>query len=270
MPEMPEMPGMPVRIVQISDIHLFSKPGQTLLGVNTHESYDAAINLLKKDQKPDLIILSGDLSQDGSKESYIQVADKLKEFAVPTYCIPGNHDDDKRISEIYPLGHIILDKQIVFNDWQIILLDSHKDGAVEGFLKQTELEFMQQCLRMYPTHRAIVIFHHHPIFVGSAWLDRLGLTNADELWEILRAFPQMHTILFGHVHQVNEGIRHGIQYFSAPSTCIQFKRNSDEFALEKLAPGYRWIELHSDGNLKTEVRRAPAYIGYFDATAKGY
>ncbi|HSW69876.1 MAG TPA: 3',5'-cyclic-AMP phosphodiesterase [Gammaproteobacteria bacterium] len=264
------MTGKPFRIIQISDTHLFGKLEQALLGVKTNESFDATLELLRSDQNPDLIILSGDLSQDGSSESYIRIAEKLKEFAVPVYYVAGNHDNPENYTKIYPLENVTHHRHIVLKDWHIILLNSQKIGAVEGYLERTQLSFMEHCLQMYPEHHAIVVFHHHPVPVQSAWLDKLGLTNANELWSALSHFPSVNTILFGHIHQEHEGKKNGIQYFSAPSTCIQFKRKSDDFALEKLAPGYRWIDLFSDGSLKTGVRRAPEYVGEFEAHAKGY
>lgn len=106
--------------------------------------------------------------------------------------------------------------------------------------------------------------------VGVTWLDKLGLTNADELWLTLSQYPQVHTVLFGHVHQEHQGEKNGIHYYSTPSTCIQFKRNAVDFALEKLPPGYRWIDLYPNGDLKTGVYRVANYIGSFESEAKGY
>ncbi|HSW93048.1 MAG TPA: 3',5'-cyclic-AMP phosphodiesterase [Gammaproteobacteria bacterium] len=264
------MENDPFRIVQISDIHLFAEQEKVLLGVKTHDSFNAAIQLLKTDSTPDLILLSGDLSQDGSDMSYIKVADKLKGFAIPTYYVPGNHDDPETLASIYPRETITHHRHIVLKNWHLILLNSQKVNAVEGFLDDAQLQFLQHCLEMFPEHHAIVVFHHQPVPVGSAWLDNIGLTNADALWSVLAHFPKMHTILFGHVHQEHAGEKNGIRYFSAPSTCIQFKRGSDVFALEKLPPGYRWIDLYSDGRLETGIRRAPGYVGEFDENAKGY
>jgi Icc protein len=265
------MDDAPLQVVQISDIHLFGDKNKSLLGVNTQDSFAAVIELLKsKHSKPDLILLSGDLSQDGSVESYTRLAAMLKDFPLPIYYVPGNHDDSQVMTQIYPLDNITHHRHIVLKHWHIILLDSHKPNKVEGYLDQAQLSFLQHCLQMYPEHHAIVLFHHQPVPVGSAWLDNLGLTNANELWSILVNFPKLHTILFGHVHQQHEGRKNDIQYLSAPSTCVQFKRNSAEFALEELAPGYRWIELHSDGNLMTGIERAAHYVGKFDVDAKGY
>ena len=66
----------------------------------------------------------------------------------------------------------------------------------------------------------------------------------------------------------NIAVKKWYSVFSPPSTCIQFKRNSDEFALDFLPPGYRWINLYPDGRLETAVERYSAYVGVFDKNAK--
>jgi Icc protein len=171
---------------------------------------------------------------------------------------------------VYPRQQIYDQKHIVFANWHIIMLNSQKPNAVEGYLDQYQLDYLQQSLRDYPNHHAAVIFHHHPIPVSSRWLDKLGLTNAQVFWQLLASYPTVRAVLFGHVHQQHEQIFQGIACYSAPSTCIQFKRQSADFALEKLSPGYRWIQLYPDGQLKTGVGRVARYIGEFDANAKGY
>jgi Icc protein len=264
------MDEAPLQIVQISDIHLFGDKEKSLLGVKTQDSFAEVINLVKSQHKPDLILLSGDLAQDGSAAAYLRIAEMLHDFPIPIYYIPGNHDDSSVMMQIYPLGNLTHHRHIVLKNWHIILLDSHIPNKVEGFLAETQLMFLEHCLQMYPEHYAIIVFHHQPVPVGSTWLDNLGLKNADRLWASLANFPKIQTILFGHVHQQHEGKKNGIQYFSAPSTCIQFKRNSPEFALEELAPGFRWVELHADGKLMTGIKRLTHYVGTFDVTATGY
>lgn len=265
------MEKKPLRFVQISDLHVFGDKNHALLGVNTLESLEAVLNRLRIDPvQPDFILLTGDLSQDESEAAYRAIADKMKTFPVPVYWIPGNHDDPKKMSHVFPCENISNLKHIVLEHWHLILLDTKKPHAVEGYLDETQLRFLQHCLDMYPEHKAIVVLHHHPIPVGCKWLDRLGLTNADDLWKILARYPHAKTILFGHVHQECVGEKNGVKYFSAPSTCIQFKRKSDTFALERLNPGYRWIDLYPDGDLKTGLCRLDEYVGFFDDKCTGY
>ncbi len=266
------MHNQPLKIIQISDIHLHSDVRGELLRVNTHDSYQAVLDLVraKHAKDTDLIILSGDLTQDGSLEAYARVADLIEPFNIPVYCVPGNHDNPKMMKQVYPRGNVSNNKHIVLKNWQIILLDSHKPDAVEGYLDASELEYMQHCLQKHPDQHAIILFHHQPVPVGSRWLDKLWVTNADEFWAAIAKYPQIKTVLFGHVHQEFQQAVNGMTIYATPSTCIQFKPHQDRFGLDHLPPGYRWIHLFEDGHIETGVERIAEYIGVFDKDAKGY
>jgi Icc protein len=84
---------MTVYVVQISDLHLFAKPHHRLLGVDTEASFlqvQKAIAAL--DPLPDLLLLTGDLSQDGSAASYARLRAHLQTLPIDTYWLAGNHD----------------------------------------------------------------------------------------------------------------------------------------------------------------------------------
>lgn len=263
------MDKVELRMIQISDTHIYADESHCLLGVPTQTSFKEVLSHIQGDNM-DVIIHSGDLSQDYSESSYIHLADMLSELNVPVYCVPGNHDDSGKMSNVYPRGRMSNEKHILTEHWQIILLDTHQHGLVKGYLNQDQLSYLEHCLQQYPDHHAIVLFHHQPIPVGCQWLDNLWLTNAEEFWHIISKYPRVKSVLFGHVHQQFEQHYNGIACYSTPSTCIQFKRKQDHFGLEKLAPGYRWINLFADGRLETAVVRLPHYIGEFDEQAKGY
>jgi len=260
-----------LKIIQISDTHLFAQDGQSLLGVPTQESLDAVIESIKREAGAfDMVIHSGDLTQDYARLSYIRVAEMVSQLNAPIYCVPGNHDDPKLMADVYPHERMMNDKHILHKTWQIILLDSHKHHAVYGYLADKELAHLEHCLSSYPNHHALIVFHHQPMPVGSRWLDELGLQNADDFWKLVTRFKNVKTVLFGHVHQVFEQEVHGVKCYSAPSTCFQFKRHQDEFGIEKLSPGFRWIHLHEDGRIETGVIRVDHYVGEFEGQSKGY
>lgn len=259
-----------IKIIQLSDMHLFGEPENCLVGVNTHKSCKKVVDQIHKTGKVDIILLSGDLAQDASAAAYKQLALLLNKLNAPAYYIPGNHDNLSTMMQVYPLKHISNQRHIVLKKWQIILLDSQQAEEIGGYLNPSQLMFLQQCLQNYPKHRAILLFHHQPIPVGSRWIDDLGLKNADKLWEIIAGYPIVHTILFGHVHQEFEQTVNGVECLSVPSTCFQFKRYHDDFALENLPPGYRWINLYQDGKLESAVERLPKYVGEFMPDATGY
>jgi Icc protein len=171
---------------------------------------------------------------------------------------------------VYPRETILDDKHIVLPDWHLILLESQKPSAIEGHLAPSQLTFLQTCLAAHPERHAIVVFHHHPIPIGSPWADEIGLENADALWSLLANYPSVKAILFGHIHQQYEGEKNGIAYFSAPSTCFQFKPKSEKFGLDHVPQGYRWLNLYVDGRFETGVTRLPEYVGLYEEEARGY
>ncbi len=47
----------------------------------------------------------------------------------------------------------------------------------------------------------------------------------------------------------------GVRVLATPSTCIQFQPDSNDFALDKLNPGWRYLELMGDGRVLTSISR---------------
>ncbi len=258
-------------VLQITDMHLFSNPEQTLLGVNTDASFNAVVDHINEHHAdPDVILLTGDLSQDETMPAYERIADKLKRFHCPKYWIPGNHDDSDYINKVFGRHNIQSQKHVIIDNWQFILLDSKKLNAVEGHLTDDQFILMEDALGSYPEHHAMIFMHHQPLPVGSRWLDNLMLTNADAFWDAIDPFHNIRAVICGHVHQEHEARRGNVMFYSTPSTCFQFTRNSDPFGVEPLMPGYRAIEIFSDGSFKTDVHRVENFKLNLDPSAGGY
>lgn len=151
--------GLLTRIIQLSDIHLLSNEAGELLGVNTQESFKAVRGLIEQEKEIDFLLLSGDLTQDGSEKAYTKLAELIKPLQKPAYWVPGNHDNANALTRIFPRETMVNDKNIVINNWQIILLNSQIENQVAGHLAQGELDFLQACLQKYPEKNAVVMFH---------------------------------------------------------------------------------------------------------------
>jgi Icc protein len=108
-------------------------------------------------------------------------------------------------------------------------------------------------LDAHPRQHIIVCMHHHPLPMGSAWLDGVALRDAPDFWKIIDAHETVKAVVCGHVHQASDRQRNGVRCLSTPSTCSQFLPGSDFFALDSRPPGLRWLILHPDGRLDTEV-----------------
>ncbi|CEJ67449.1 3',5'-cyclic-nucleotide phosphodiesterase [Citrobacter pasteurii] len=82
-----------VRILQITDTHLFAEKHETLLGVNTWDSYQSVLDAIHAESPEyDLIVATGDLAQDQSAAAYQHFAEGIASFRAPCVWLPGNHD----------------------------------------------------------------------------------------------------------------------------------------------------------------------------------
>ncbi|HSW93787.1 MAG TPA: metallophosphoesterase, partial [Gammaproteobacteria bacterium] len=77
------------KVVQITDCHLF-KDNSCMFDVPTNQTFNQVIEQIKKEElhDTDAIFLTGDLSQDESKESYQRIVDALQDTSKNIYWIP--------------------------------------------------------------------------------------------------------------------------------------------------------------------------------------
>lgn len=257
----------PLRVVQVTDTHLFGDPHQTLLGCPTGTTLAAVLAEVHLYQ-PDVLLLTGDLSQDETAASYEHLLTLLQPLTCPIHWTGGNHDHWQVLNRVLTAGGLRPEKCFTQGGWQFILLNSAVPGAVGGELLQAELMYLEQCLQQAPQPTLVAL--HHPLFpVGSPWLDDSRLANPERLWHILDGHPQVKLVLCGHVHQERQWQRQHVTYFSTPSTCIQFAPQSQTFALDAASPGFRWLELQPDGHFRSGVTRVACAVG-MDLQATGY
>ncbi len=241
-------------VAQLTDTHLFADDDDTMCDCQTNHTFAAVMQAVAQLQaRPDLLLLTGDISQDETSASYAYARSLIAPLAVPTYWLPGNHDQN--VASIASLngGSVLSDKSFSRGGWRFILLDSRIQGQPEGRLSQAQLQWLEQQLQdASPT---LVAVHHHPIACGLAEMDRMGLTNADDLLAIVDRHPQVKLVIFGHIHQEFSVKRGTIAYFGTPSTCIQLKPQQDTIELDHKPAGFRLLRLYPDGRFTTEVRR---------------
>jgi len=261
-----------VRILQITDTHLFAGKNETLLGINTWESYQAVLaEILAGQCQCDLIVATGDLSQDHSVEAYRHFAEGISQLAAPCVWLPGNHDFQPAMFDTLFKADISPAKRVFVGDhWQILLLDSQVFGVPHGELSEYQLEWLTRHLEANPERHALVLLHHHPLPAGCSWLDQHSLRNAAALDEVLQNHPQVKNLLCGHIHQELDLNWNGRRMMATPSTCVQFKPHCANFTLDTIEPGWRWLELHPNGKLTTQVCRLNGTAFNPDIESEGY
>ena len=236
-------------LIQISDTHLYGDKNKKINSSNSYQNLKKVLNhIANLKVKPELIVVSGDLSQDCTFESYQHLANLLNAFGIKYYLLPGNHDDVTIVNKVFDFNWVkdAADYFFEFKDWFIYVLDTTAYPEDGGKLTLKQFTGFESNLKQKKEMSTLVFMHHHPLLINSPWMDNMILKEKEQFNQIIKQNPQIKAVLFGHIHQVFEKTINGTFYASAPSTSFQVLPNCEMFTLEKLTPGYRLIELEDN------------------------
>lgn len=254
--------------MQITDTHLGRQEGEKLLGIDTDYSLQAVLEQLAQERSaPELIIVTGDVSNNGYRAAYDRLLQSVKRFSSRCVWLPGNHDETALMRD---RGAEQLVHRVDLESWQVLLLDSSVPNRVGGSISSDQLALLRRSLSEHPEQYSVVCLHHHVLPVGCAWLDEQRVDNAADFFDVLADFPRVRLVMSGHVHQETDVVHRGIRVLTSPSTCVQFAPGSRDFAVDLSSPGYRWLELHADGRIDTGVSRVRDVSFDVDTRARGY
>ena len=247
-------------VFQFTDSHLSADPAACMRGVNTTDSLKAVAALANSFAPPDAIVATGDLSQDGSKASYLRFREVVSQPNILLRWLPGNHDNAATMqgcsgAETQPLR---------LGNWHIITLDSQVLDAEQGALDAESLRQLEGQLAAVDAVSGYVLLciHHNPLRTGAKWMDTIDLTNGAALLAMLNKHSSARALIHGHIHHKFERVVGNVQVLGTPSTCAQFAPQATDFEIDTqpatCQPGFRWLRLHPDGAVETGVERVAA------------
>lgn len=248
MSALPARTEPPITLLQLSDSHLGEDPQARYRG----ELPDANLASLRpaiQGLKPDAIVLSGDVSEDGSPASYWRMGGFVRDLAPLVAWIPGNHDERSVMAGVFDELGFDAGPIVAVGGWQIVLLDSAWPNRPEGEMDEQRLAPVDRIQGQKP---ALVFVHHQPVMVGSPWIDKYPLVEPGRLWARLAGKP-VKAVAFGHVHQVFEGEHDGIACVSAPATSANGVSEAPKFAPSEQGPSARWFRLWPNGRWETGI-----------------
>ena len=248
--------GESLAVLQLSDLHLSERPGTRVQGVDADAGFNAAVDDALGRRRPDAILLTGDLSHDGSAASYQRIAGRLGTLGAPVLVLPGNHDDPATLRRVLSSEPFCTGPSVILGAWQLLLLDSTVRGETTGRLDAAALDALEGELHRGSTPNVLVCLHHPPVAIGTPWMDALGLQQPAPLLDCLACHPRVRGVVFGHIHQEYAGAIHGIPLLGSPATCCQFRPGTPDMQLDTLPPGYCWLDLGAGGALASRVRYA--------------
>ena len=265
-----DFPSGTLRVLQLTDTHLYSNPGGNLLGMNTLDSFECVIRHFREHHWPlDLLLATGDLVHDSSPEGYARMGRILSGFGVPAFCLPGNHDTPEVMRRHLRAERVFTDCVRDHGGWRFVMLDSVIPGEEGGRLEQDQLDCLEDALRA-SERPTLVCMHHQPVAVGSSWIDTMAIENPAPLFEVIDRHAQVRGVLWGHVHQTFEGRRGQIRLMASPSTCVQFAPGMDDFQVDEEPPGFRLLALLPDGEIRSQVVRVDGMPHGLELASSGY
>lgn len=214
-------------IAQISDLHVRPK-GQLYRGVvDSNAQLNSAIrHLYQLDRRPDLVILSGDLVDEGNPDEYAQAAECLSRLTIPYMIVAGNHDNRHNLCNAFPLHSYLPSRgplHYCIDDYamRIVVIDTCSPGVHHGGVDSAGLSWLQTTLCADIQKPTLVVMHHPPFLSGIPYLDGYRYADSAPMEAVLRGFQNIEAVLCGHVHRTIVKRWAGTVIISCPSTATE-------------------------------------------------
>lgn len=223
------------RILHLSDTHVAAS-GTDMDGVDAIAALERLLLDARHVPGLDLVVVSGDVADDGSAAGCRAVLERVGAFAaergIPHIYSTGNHDARIPFRDVLGSGHLnsdgtdrgeLLDPDaelcaaVSFVDGlRIISLDSLVPGHTHGILDQSQLARLSQVLASPAEDGTVLVFHHPPLHLGSVpYVARVVLQNIADLEQVVRG-TDVRVILTGHLHFQASGFLVGVPVWVTP------------------------------------------------------
>ncbi len=196
---------MTLLIAQMTDIHVGFDPGEKPEELNLRRFRATLGRLLAGPNRPDMLVLSGDITDKGDIESFEEAAALLAECPFPVWPMVGNHDTREALLDAFPqvasaggFVHYALETKGL----RILLLDTLEPGRHGGAFCEVRAAWLSSQLASHPETPTMIFMHHPPVVSGIEWMD----PAPDEGWivrfrESIEGHRQILGIHCGHLHR---------------------------------------------------------------------
>lgn len=254
-----------MRILQISDFHLRGDEKLSFQVVDTASFLKSTKAHLEHvfaldGQKPDMIVVTGDIADSGDEKAYLMVYEALSSFNVPVYAVPGNHDRRDRMVRILkgwtipnPQTAPFLCYAVQTEEARLLFLDTLNPGSHAGHMREAELAWLDNELQSNKNVPTLIFMHHPPFITGLPAMDE-PFENREEMRTVLMKAPWAR-LCCGHMHRPIFTVWAGVPCVTAPAASMQIEldftpEGGDTFRME--TPGYLLHDFE-DGVFNTHV-----------------
>jgi 3',5'-cyclic-AMP phosphodiesterase len=193
-------------IAQMTDIHVGFAPDEKPEELNLIRFRAVLDRLFNGPNRPDMLVLSGDITDHGDFESFAKTAELLGDCPCPIWPMVGNHDSRAGLlsafPQVQPAEGGFLHYVIEAGGLRIICLDSLEDGRHGGAFCEARSDWLAARLAEAPEAPTLIFIHHPPVVAGIDWMD----PAPDEEWianlrRVLTGQNQVQAIHCGHLHR---------------------------------------------------------------------
>lgn len=218
-------------IAQITDIHIGFDPEGGTEEANLKRYRQALAHLLRQPELPDMLVLSGDLTDRGDAESFARLVEPLAQCPFPVYPLVGNHDARDTLLAAFPdcpTTDGFIHYAVEAAGLRILCLDTFEPGRHGGAFCDVRKAWLAAELASQPDTPTLIFMHHPPIVSGIDWMD----PSPDESWianfaEAIDGHGQILGIHCGHLHRSLQtsfrGVPLGIAGSIAPAVKLDMR-----------------------------------------------
>jgi 3',5'-cyclic AMP phosphodiesterase CpdA len=249
-------------IAQISDTHIPVRGSKTYNIAPMAENLARCIEHINNaSPRPDLVLLTGDITNNGETEELDHAAALLVHLEIPYFVIPGNHDDRNAVQKTFvgqscPVSEDDFINYVIDNyELRLIALDTTILGRSSGEICKVRAAWLNECLAENSEKPTIIFMHHPPVKCGVIETDVDCFNGEDRLGDVVEKYNNIEAIICGHIHTTIHTRWRGTVVSTAPSMGMQLlldlNLERDEFILED--PAYQLHYWTEDKNLITHT-----------------
>ena len=213
-------------VIQISDLHVAANRGLAFNVADGAALLEKTVDhLIALPQKPDCVVVSGDIAVNGYPGGYAIVAEQLARFRVPVFALPGNHDNRENLLAAlgpYCPADRAMAPYLCYTREEfpvrLVFADGTRPGSHSGHLDEQVAAWLKAVFRE-KTDTPTLLFTHHPPFLSALGGMDEPYENAATFGRILEENPQVR-LCCGHLHRPMFTLWHGAMAMTAPPLAL--------------------------------------------------
>ncbi|MDR2682706.1 MAG: PQQ-binding-like beta-propeller repeat protein [Dysgonamonadaceae bacterium] len=239
------------RFALLTDLHV-TKSG------NAEEDLQRAVNQINAGDDIEFVLVTGDLSEEGDRESLQKAKNILDRLKVKYYAIPGNHETKWSESGVTAFGDIFGGERFRLEYRGFLFLGFNTGPLMrmaDGHVAPQDIRWLKEELKKAGQTQPVILVTHYPLLPGDVdnWYD---LTDAVRPYNI-------RTFLGGHYHTNRLLSYDGIPGILNRST-LRDKEPAGGYSVYDITPDSMLVYEHNIGEPRRQWAALPLKTACYD------